>query len=43
MLDADAIVTDLSEVRFDVSQEGVRVRLVHEPAGALQPAYGTAS
>ena len=43
MLDADAIVTDLSEVRFDVSQEGVRVRLVHEPAGALQPAHGTAS
>jgi len=36
VLDADAIVADLSEVWFDVSQEGVRVRLVHEAAGALQ-------
>jgi sugar-phosphatase len=42
-LDADAIVTDLSEVRFDVSHEGVRVRLVTEPAGALRQAQGTAS
>jgi mannitol-1-/sugar-/sorbitol-6-phosphatase len=40
-LDADAIVADLSEVRFDVSQEGVRVRLVNEPAGALRQAQAT--
>jgi sugar-phosphatase len=33
-LDADAIVTDLSEVRFDVDQEGIRLSLVNEPAGA---------
>ena len=39
-LDADAIVTDLSEVRFDVSHEGVQVRLVNEPAGALRQAQG---
>jgi len=36
VLDADAVVADLSEVRFDVSHEGVRVRLVNEPAGALR-------
>jgi mannitol-1-/sugar-/sorbitol-6-phosphatase len=40
ILDADAIVADLSEVRFDVSHEGVRVRLVNEPAGALRQARG---
>jgi sugar-phosphatase len=40
-LDADAIVADLSEVRFDVSQEGVRVRLVSEPAGALRQTQRT--
>jgi mannitol-1-/sugar-/sorbitol-6-phosphatase len=38
VLDADAVVADLSEVRFDVSHEGVRVRLVNEPAGALRQA-----
>jgi mannitol-1-/sugar-/sorbitol-6-phosphatase len=37
-LDADAIVADLSEVRFEVNHEGVRVRLVNEPAGALRQA-----
>jgi mannitol-1-/sugar-/sorbitol-6-phosphatase len=33
-LDADAIVTDLSKVRFDVDQEGIRVSLVEEPAAS---------
>jgi sugar-phosphatase len=33
-LDADAIVADLSDVRFDTNHEGVRVRLVNGPAGA---------
>ena len=42
-LDADAIVTDLSGVRFDVRHEGVQVRLVNEPAGALRQAQGTVS
>jgi sugar-phosphatase len=39
-LDADAVVADLSEVRFDVSHEGVRVRLVNEPVGAHRQAQG---
>ncbi|HEY6811471.1 MAG TPA: HAD-IA family hydrolase [Propionibacteriaceae bacterium] len=34
-LHADAIVTDLSEVRFDAKHEGIRVRYVHQPAEAL--------
>jgi sugar-phosphatase len=34
-LHADAIVTDLSEVRFDANHEGIRVRYVHQPAEAL--------
>jgi mannitol-1-/sugar-/sorbitol-6-phosphatase len=29
-LNADAIVADLSEVRFGVDQDGVRVRLAHQ-------------
>jgi sugar-phosphatase len=40
-LNADAIVTDLSEIRFDVDQEGIRVSLVDQPAGALRLAQGT--
>ncbi|HKX15263.1 MAG TPA: HAD-IA family hydrolase [Propionibacteriaceae bacterium] len=35
-LDADAIVTDLSEVRFDVDQDGVRVRLAERFDGAVR-------
>jgi hypothetical protein len=38
LLDADAVVADLSEVRFDANHEGIRVRLVDEPAGVLQQA-----
>jgi sugar-phosphatase len=34
-LEADAIVTDLSEVRFDVNSEGIRVRHVNAPPDAL--------
>jgi mannitol-1-/sugar-/sorbitol-6-phosphatase len=41
-LDADAIVTDLSEVRFDANHEGVRVRLTEQVDGALRLAQGTA-
>jgi mannitol-1-/sugar-/sorbitol-6-phosphatase len=37
-LNADAIVTDLSEVRFDVDPEGIRVRLADQPASALRQA-----
>jgi mannitol-1-/sugar-/sorbitol-6-phosphatase len=37
-LDADAIVADLSEIRFDVDQEGIRVSWVGEPVGALRQA-----
>jgi mannitol-1-/sugar-/sorbitol-6-phosphatase len=40
-LDADAIVTDLSEVRFDVDQDGVRVRLAERFDGAVRLAQGT--
>ena len=35
-LDADAIVTDLSEVRFEVGQEGVRLRLAEQFDDALE-------
>ena len=38
---ADAIVTDLSEVWFDVNDDGIRVSLVDQPAGALRQAQGT--
>jgi sugar-phosphatase len=34
-LEADAIVTDLSEVRFDVNSEGIRVRHVNAPPDTL--------
>ena len=37
-LDADAIVSDLSEVRFDVDQDGVRVRLAEEFDNSLRVA-----
>jgi sugar-phosphatase len=39
-LHADAIVTDLSEVWFDVNDDGIQVGLVDQPAGALRPAQG---
>jgi sugar-phosphatase len=42
-LDADAIVSDLSEVRFEADQKGIRVKLVDEPAGAVRQAQGTGS
>ena len=37
-LDADAVVADLSEVRFEVNQDGVRVRLVEQLDGAFRVA-----
>jgi mannitol-1-/sugar-/sorbitol-6-phosphatase len=37
-LDADAIVSDLSEVRFDVDPDGVRVRLAEEFDDSLRVA-----
>ncbi len=37
-LNADAIVSDLSEVRFDVDQDGVRVRLAEEFDDSLRAA-----
>jgi len=40
LLDADAVVADLSEIRFEANHEGVRVRLVEEAAGALRQAQG---
>jgi sugar-phosphatase len=40
-LHADAIVTDLSEVWFEVNDDGIRVSLVDQPAGALRQASGT--
>ena len=40
-LDADAIVSDLSEVRFQVDQDGVRVRLAEQFDDALALAQGT--
>ena len=39
-LDADTIVSDLSEVRFEPNRDGIRVRLVDELAGALRQAQG---
>ena len=40
-LDADAIVNDLSDVRFHVDQDGVRVRLAEQFDGALRVAHST--
>jgi sugar-phosphatase len=40
LLDADAVVADLSEIRFDANPEGIRMRLVDEAAGALRQAQG---
>jgi mannitol-1-/sugar-/sorbitol-6-phosphatase len=40
-LDADAIVTDLSKVRFEVDEDGVRVTLAQQFDGALRMAQGT--
>jgi mannitol-1-/sugar-/sorbitol-6-phosphatase len=40
LLDADAVVTDLSDIRFDANHEGIRVRLVDKAAGALRQAQG---
>ena len=40
-LDADAIVADLSEVRFEVDDDGVRVSLAEQFDGALRVAHGT--
>jgi len=37
-LEADAIIADLSEVRFEVNQDGVRVRLAERLDGALRVA-----
>ena len=37
-LDADAIVADLSEVRFEVADDGVRVSLAEQFDGALRVA-----
>jgi sugar-phosphatase len=39
-LHADAIVTDLSEVRFEVDPEGIRLSLVAQPASVLRQAQG---
>jgi mannitol-1-/sugar-/sorbitol-6-phosphatase len=41
LLDADAVVADLSEVRFDTDHEGIRVSLVDQPADALRQVQGT--
>jgi mannitol-1-/sugar-/sorbitol-6-phosphatase len=40
LLDADAVVADLSEIRFDANPEGIRVRLVDHGADALRQAQG---
>jgi mannitol-1-/sugar-/sorbitol-6-phosphatase len=40
-LDADAIVNDLSDVRFQVDQDGLRVRLAEQFDGALRVAHST--
>ena len=40
-LDADAIVPDLSEVRFAVTHDGVRLRLAEQFDDALRVAQGT--
>jgi sugar-phosphatase len=42
-LDADAVVTDLSEVRFEVNQAGIRLKLPSHSDGALQQAEGAYS
>ena len=42
-LDADAIVGDLSEVRFETNHTGIRVKLVDELTGAIRQAAGTDS
>ena len=39
-LDADAVVTDLSEVRFEVNQAGIRLKLASHSDGALRQAQG---
>jgi len=39
-LDADAVVTDLSEVRFDVNHVGIRLKLASQSDGVLRPAQG---
>jgi sugar-phosphatase len=39
-LDAHAIVSDLSEVRFETDHTGIRVQLVDEPSPALLQAQG---
>lgn len=39
-LDADAVVTDLSEVRFEVNQAGIRLKLASHSDGALRQAEG---
>jgi mannitol-1-/sugar-/sorbitol-6-phosphatase len=40
-LNADAIVPDLSAVGFDANDDGIRVSLVDQPAGAHRQAQGT--
>jgi mannitol-1-/sugar-/sorbitol-6-phosphatase len=40
-LDADAIVNDLSDVRFQVDQDGVRIRRAEQFDGALRVAHST--
>jgi len=40
-LRADAVVNDLSEVRFSTDGEGIRVKLVDERSDALRQAQGT--
>jgi len=42
-LDADAVVTDLSEVRFEVNQAGIRLKLASHSDGALRQAEGAYS
>ena len=42
-LDADAIVSDLSEVRFEVGQGGVRLKLAEQFDDALRVAQGISS
>jgi mannitol-1-/sugar-/sorbitol-6-phosphatase len=39
-LDADAVVTDLSEVRFDVNHAGIRLKLAGQSDGVLRQAQG---
>lgn len=42
-LDADAVVTDLSEVRFEVNQAGIRLKLASHSDGVLRQAQGAYS